>query len=231
MMEAEPGLLSQLVKDNFQQLQLPLPAPGPAPVILNPRPTLRAVNSLLTPVEMNPHPGMGNWTRAQRTFLTPHAELSPSPSQFPFESCLEPPQSPPGLQRWKPRGAAGIGQGSPNARDGKTHPRLSSPRSEPEPRVIQQQQNQRKNNLLVLMGLVLSLPRTFQPGSRDASGVGVGREGDNEAKLFPRLQMSELSSVPLAGSGAAAGPWRCRGEGEHPRSTARDRHFPLPALH
>lgn len=99
-----------------------------------------------------------------------------------------------------------------------------------EPWVIQQQQNQTKNNLLVLMGLVLSLPRTFQPGSRDRSGGG-GEGDDNEAKLFLRLQMSELSVVPLAGPGAAAGPWRCRGEAEHPRSTARDRHFPFPGLH
>lgn len=37
-----------------------------------------------------------------------------------------------------------------------------------------QQQNRTKNNLLVLMGLVLSLPRTFQPGSRDCSGPGLG---------------------------------------------------------
>lgn len=48
---------------------------------------------------------------------------------------------------------------------------------EAEPRVIQQQQNQTKNNLLVLMGLVLSLPRTFQPGSRDRSGRGGGGRG------------------------------------------------------
>lgn len=47
---------------------------------------------------------------------------------------------------------------------------------EAEPRVIQQQQNQTKNNPLVLMGLVLSLPRTFQPGSRDRSRRG-GRGG------------------------------------------------------
>lgn len=47
---------------------------------------------------------------------------------------------------------------------------------EAEPRVIQQQQNQTKNNLLMLMGLVLSLPRTFQPGSRDRLGRG-GRGG------------------------------------------------------
>lgn len=37
-------------------------------------------------------------------------------------------------------------------------------------RVIQQGENRTKNNLLVLMGLVLSLPRTFQPGSRDHLG-------------------------------------------------------------
>lgn len=143
----------------------------------------------------------------------------------------------PGLQRWKPHGAAGIRQGSTVPGMGKHIHGLPLllllPMTYPnklEPWVIQQQQNQTKNNLLVLMGLVLSLPRTFQPGSRDRSGGG-GEGDDNEAKLFLRLQMSELSAVPLAGSGAAAGPWRCRGEAEHPRSTARDRHFPFPGLH
>lgn len=51
-----------------------------------------------------------------------------------------------------------------------------------EQRVIQQQENRTKNNLLVLMGLVLSLPRTFQPGSRDH--LGGRRGGVDEAKLF-----------------------------------------------
>lgn len=117
----------------------------------------------------------------------------PSPYKRSFECCRAPSRSRQksscGLQRWKPRGAAKTRQPGwqENARAMERHPGehthglpLSTllPRTYPneaEPRVIQQQ-NRTKNNLLVLMGLVLSLPRTFQPGSRDRSGRG-GRGG------------------------------------------------------
>lgn len=107
-------------------------------------------------------------------------------------------------------GRAGPCQGWENASMGFLS--LTYP-TELEPRVIRQQQNQRKNNLLVLMGLVLSLPRTFQPGSRDPSGGG----GDNEAKLFlvfkcqsgARRRWPGLAQLP--GPGAAAGKWSTLG--------------------
>lgn len=43
--------------------------------------------------------------------------------------------------------------------------------------------------------------------------------------------MSELSSVPLAGPGAAAGPWGRGAPSEHSQGQAFSRHFPFPGLH
>lgn len=112
---------------------------------------------------------------------------------------------------------------------------------EAEPRVIQQQQNQTKNNLLMLMGLVLSLPRTFQPGSRDRSGLG-GEGEANEAKLFSvfkcqssaRCRWPGLAQLLCRGDAvwrrstlSAAGTERLRASSPPPS----DMHFPFPGLH
>lgn len=91
-----------------------------------------------------------------------------------------------------------------------------------EPRVIQQQENQTKNNLLVLMGLVLSLPRTFQPSSRD----GSGERGSNKAKSFPvsRRQGSARCRWPER-------PIRSRHCAACLRPPPSDINFPFPGLH
>ena len=71
--------------------------------------------------------------------------------------------------------------------------------------MIQQQENRTKNNLLVLMGLVLSLPRTFQPSSRDRSGG----EGKQQSQILSRVQAAGIGAVPLAGAPHPQPALRC----------------------
>lgn len=110
---------------------------------------------------------MGSWT--PNTFLTPqmtNCPLSGATTKPTWPSKMEIGQR---CRNWA---------GQHRAKDGKTHPWLSSPHPPTPPSRshgrFNNNKNQRKNNLLVLMGLVLSLPRTFQPGSRDRSGGGGG---------------------------------------------------------
>lgn len=67
--------------------------------------------------------------------------------------------------------------------------------------MIQRQENQRKNNLLVLMGLVLSLPRTFQPRSRDRSGG----EGEQQSQILPVSRRGDRRGAAGRSAPSAAG--------------------------